>query len=92
MQKMAEYGYKCFVKQSNNKLASAPPCISCFFGARNVGRVLATLPDFAFSVATFCPHSDGAKSMRFVGSKILENNLKSITTTKNNRVWIQVFS
>ena len=51
-------------------MASVPPCIPCFFGARNLGRVLATLPYFAFSVATFFPHSDGAKSLRFVGSSI----------------------
>ncbi len=51
-------------------MACVPPCIPCFFGVRNLGRVLATLPYFAFSVATFFPHSDGAKSLRFVGSSI----------------------
>ena len=67
----AEYGYQLLVKtQVKKKMAGVPPCISCFVGARNLGRVLATLPYFAFSVATFFPHSDGAKSLRFVGSSI----------------------
>ena len=44
------------------------PVFHVFVGARNLGRVLATLPYFAFSVATFFPHSDGAKSFRSVGS------------------------
>ena len=59
-----------FSKNNFKKMASVPPCIPCFFGARNLGRVLATLPYFAFSVATFFPHSDGAKSLRFVDSSI----------------------
>ena len=46
------------------------PVFHVFVGARNLGRVLATLPYFAFSVATFFPHSDGAKSFRSVGSSI----------------------
>ncbi len=59
-----------FKQKRKEQMAGVPPCISCLFGARNLGRVLATLPYFAFSVASFFPHSDDAKSLRLVGSSI----------------------
>ncbi len=68
--KTPEYGYQVLLKKSKHKFGGHSPCISYLFGARNLGRVLAALPYFAFSVATFFPHSDGAKPLRFVGSSI----------------------
>ncbi len=47
-----------FELKSPQKNAGVPPCISCFFGARFLGRVLATLPYVALYVATFFPDSD----------------------------------
>ncbi len=40
----------CFSKKSDKILAMVPPCISCFFGARFFGRVLAILPE---GISTF---------------------------------------
>ncbi len=34
-----EYGYQVLLKQSKQQFGGIPPCISCFFGARILGRV-----------------------------------------------------
>ena len=38
-QKTPEYGYQVLVKKSKHKMVGIPPCISCFLGARILGRV-----------------------------------------------------
>ncbi len=37
--KTLEYGYQVLVKKSKHKMVGVPPCISCFVGARILGRV-----------------------------------------------------
>ncbi len=47
-----------FYLKNRLKNGSVQPCVSCFLGARNLGRVLATLHYFVLIVATFFHHSD----------------------------------